>query len=208
MRNPTILPSIAVAAFACTLGAATLIGSGPAFAQVAAPANPTMTNVIPDGGSFAVNGRVTAINADARTLTIAPSSGAPVPMVAPASVSLADISTDDIVSAHYSRTVTFVVGTPQAETPSATATVSEVARTPGGIGPGAEVIVGRVVKVDGPGAVDIVNVTGGGLYSIRATDPSRVAALAAVRVGDSVTASIGPFTVTSIATCSMFGLIC
>lgn len=207
MLNRTILPSITAAAFVCTLGAASFAGSGPAFAQ-AAPPNPTMTNVIPDGGNFAVNGRVTAINADARTLTIAPSSGAPLPMTAPASVSLAGISMGDHVSAHYSRTVVFVVGTPQAGTPSPTETVSTVARTPGGIGPGAEVIVGRVVKVDGPGALDIVNVTGGGIYTIRATDPARLAVLAAVRVGDSVTASIGPFTLTSIATCSMFGLIC
>ena len=59
-----------------------------------------------------------------------------------------------------------------------------MARTPGGIGAGASVIVGRVIKVDGPGAFDMVNIDGGGEYTVRATDPARVAALGAVKAGD------------------------
>jgi hypothetical protein len=210
MRTLTILPAIAVAAaVASTLAATSLIAAGPAMAQAtAAPANPTMTNVIPDGGNFAVAGKVHAINAAARTLTIAPSSGQPVQLSAPAGINLEGISSGDHVSAHYTRTVTFAVGTPDAGTPRATETVGQVARTPGGIGPGATVVVGRVLKVDGPGAFDIVNVDGGGVYTVRATDQSRVAALGGVKGGDSVTASISPLTLTSLARCNLFGLIC
>jgi hypothetical protein len=83
-----------------------------------------------------------------------------------------------------------------------------MARTPGGFGAGASVIVGRVIKVDGPGAFDIINVNGGGEYTVRATDPARVAALRAVKAGDSVTTSVGALTLTSLARCNLFGLIC
>ena len=209
MRRLTILPAIAVAAVASTVAATSMIAAGPAMAQAtSAPANPTMTNVIPDGGNFAAAGRVHAINPAARTLTIAPSSGQPVQLTAPAGISLDGISAGDHVSAHYTREVTFAVGTPDAATPRATETVGQVARTPGGIGPGATTVVGRVLKVDGPGAFDIVNVDGGGVYTVRATNPSRVAALGGVKAGDSVTASVGALTLTSLARCNLFGLIC
>jgi len=208
MRRLTILPAITVAAFASTMVAVSLVGAGAVMAQPAsAPANPTMTNVIPDGGNFAATGRVHAIDPAARTLSIAPSSGPPVPLTVPPGINLEGISNGDHVSAHYTREVTFVVGTPDASTPRATETVGQVARSPG-IGPGASVIVGRVIKVDGPGAFDIVNVNGGGVYTVRSTDPSRVAALSAVKQGDAVTASISPLTLTSVARCNLFGLIC
>jgi hypothetical protein len=201
-----LLGTAAVAAIASTVAAVSLVGAGPAVAQ--ATSNPTMTNVIPDAGNFAVAGRVHAINPAARTLTIAPSSGQPVAMTAPAGISLEGLSAGDHVSAHYTREVTFVVGTPDASTPRATQTVGQTARAPGGIGAGASVIVGRVIKVDGPGAFDIVNVDGGGEYTVRSTDPTRVAALRAVKAGDSVTASVGAVTLTSLARCNLFGLIC
>ena len=204
-----LLGTAAVAAVVSTLAAVSLAGAGPALAQgTSAPANPTMTNVIPDAGNFAVAGKIQAIDPAARTLTIAPSSGQPVALTAPGGISLDGISSGDHVSAHYTRTVTFVVGTPDASTPRATETVGQMARTPGGFGAGASVIVGRVIKVDGPGAFDIINVNGGGEYTVRATDPARVAALRAVKAGDSVTASVGALTLTSIARCNLFGLIC
>ena len=201
-----LLGTAAVAAVVATLATVSLVGAGPALAQ--ATSNPTMTNVIPDAGNFAVAGKIQAIDPAARTLTIAPSSGQPVALNAPAGISLDGISSGDHVSAHYSRTVTFVVGTPDASTPRATETVGQMARTPGGFGAGASVIVGRVIKVDGPGAFDIINVNGGGEYTVRATDPARVAALRAVKAGDSVTASVGALTLTSLARCNLFGLIC
>ena len=53
-----LLGTAAVAAIASTVAAVSLVGAGPALAQAtAAPANPTMTNVIPDAGNFAVAGK-------------------------------------------------------------------------------------------------------------------------------------------------------
>ncbi len=206
MRPPIRLPVVAAAALACGLGTASLVGTTPVLAQ--AMQNPTMTNVIPSGGSFAVTGRIGDINPSARTLSVMREGKDPLPMVVPAAVDLGGLSKGDHVSIHYSRTVTFVVATPDAGTPRASETVSQAAQRPGGIGPEAQVIVGRVLKIDGPGQFDIVNVNGGGVYTVHATDPSRVAALSAVKAGDSVTVSIGPLTVTSLARCNLFGLIC
>src|SRR3954466_1558653 len=118
--------------------------------HAAAQANPTMTNVIPDGGSFAVQGKVKAINAGAGTVTIMPASNTALPMTANPGVSLANLEVGDTVSTHYSRSVNFLVATPQVQVPTAGATtVGQVARTPGGIGPHAMEIVGTVVKLEG-----------------------------------------------------------
>jgi hypothetical protein len=55
----------------------------------------------------------------------------------------------------------------------ATGTVRQVEQTRLGISPDAAVIVRRVVKLKGPGSFDVVNPTGGGIYAIKTTDPSR-----------------------------------
>jgi hypothetical protein len=148
-------------------------------APVAAQPNPTMTNVVPDGGNFATEGKIQAIDRGASTLTILPEASPPVPMTVAPGVSLTDISVGDVASVHYKRSVTFVVGSPDvavAQLP-ATGTVGQVAQTPGGIGSNAAVIVGRVVKLNGPTNFDIVNASGGGVYTIKTTDPTREAAI-------------------------------
>ena len=60
-------------------------------------------------------------------------------------------------------------------------------------------IEGLVVGVDpGTQTVDVVNPSGGGVYSIRASNPSRAAMIATLKVGDVVTAVITPPIATSI----------
>jgi hypothetical protein len=176
-------------------------------APVAAESNPTMTNVVPDGGNFATQGKIQAIDPNALTLTIVPESSPPVPMTVAPGVNLSDISVGDVASVHYKRSVTFVVGSPNvavAQVP-ATSTVGQVAQTPGGIGTGAAVIVGRVVKLNGPSSFDVVNADGGGVYTIKTTDPTRQAGIGLLKVGDSVTVSVSPIIATSVAKCGLFG---
>ena len=74
-----------------------------------------------------------------------------------------------------------------------------------GIGANAAVIVGRVVKLDGPSSFDVVNANGGGVYTIKITNPARQASFKILKVGDSVTVSVSPLIVTSIAKCGLFG---
>jgi hypothetical protein len=193
-----VSPTIALA---CAVALAPLILS----ASVAAQPNPTMTNVVPDGGNFATQGKIQALDPGASTLTIAPESSPPIPMTVAPGVNLTDISVGDVASVHYTRSVTFIVGGPSVAVPQATTTVGQVAQTPGGIGAGATTIVGRVVKLDGPTSFDLVNANGGGIYTIKTTNPSREAAIGVLKVGDSVTASISPIIATSVAKCGLFG---
>jgi hypothetical protein len=174
---------------------------------VAAQSNPTMTNVVPDGGEFAAQGKIQALDAGASTLTLAPASGAPVPMTVAPGVNLTDISVGDVADVHYTRSVTFVVGSPNVAVGQvpATGTVGQVAQTPGGIGPDAATIVGRVVKLGGPTSFDVVNANGGGIYTIKTTNPTREAAIGMLKVGDSITVSVSPIIATSVAKCGLFG---
>ena len=201
--KPSLAATLTIA-LACAAVFTPLILSAPAAAQ----SNPTMTNVIPDGGHFATQGKIQAIDPGALTLTIVPESSAPIPMTVAPGVDLTDISVGDVASVHYRRSVTFVVGSPNvsvAQVP-ATSTVGQVAQTPGGIGPGPAVIVGRVVKLNGPNSFDVVNANGGGIYTIKTTDPTRQAAIALLKVGDSITVSISPIIATDVAKCGLLGL--
>jgi len=67
------------------------------------------------------------------------------------------------------------------------------------------VFVARVVKINGPDSIDVVNNDGGGVYTIKTTQPSREAIIAKLKVGDSITVSVSPILATSIATCGLFG---
>jgi hypothetical protein len=174
---------------------------------VGAQTNPTMTNVVPDGGEFAAQGKIQALDPGALTLTLVPESSPPIPMTVAPGVDLTSVSVGDVASVHYKRSVTFVVGTPQVPVGQVpvTSTVEQVAQTPGGIGYDAAVVVGRVVKLNGPSSFDVVNANGGGIYTIKTIDPARQAAVGLLKVGDSITVSVSPLIVTSVAKCGLFG---
>ena len=67
------------------------------------------------------------------------------------------------------------------------------------------VIVGRVVRFDSPSSIDVVNNNGGGIYTIKTTQASREAAIAKLKVGDSITVNVSPIIATSVAKCGLFG---
>jgi hypothetical protein len=189
------------------LGCAAVFAPFMVSAPVAAQTNPTMTNVVPDGGEYAAQGKIQALDSGASTLTLVSESNSPIPMTIAPGVKLNDVSVGDVASVHYTRSVTFVVGTPQVPVGQVpvTSTVGQVAQTPGGIGYNAAVVVGRVVKLDGPTSFDVVNANGGGIYTIKTTNPTREAAIALLKVGDSMTVSVSPLVATSVAKCGLFG---
>jgi hypothetical protein len=188
---------------ACAVAFTPLVLSFPAAAQP----NPTMTNVVPDGGRYAVQGKIQALDPGAMTLTLAPQSGSPVPMTVAPGVNLSNVSVGDVADVHYTRSVTFVVGSPNVPVGQvqATDTAGQVAQTPGGIGPGATTIVGRVVKLNSPSSFDVVNPTGGGVYTIKTTNRWRETAIGLLKVGDSITVSVSPITATAVTKCGLFG---
>ncbi len=62
------------------------------------------------------------------------------------------------------------------------------------------------MKVDNANSFDVVNPTGGGVYTIQTTDPARAALIQTLKAGDSIAVSIGPLIVNSIAKCGVLGL--
>jgi len=175
----------------------------PALAQ---PANPVMTNVIPEGGSFAVQGRVQSINPTSRAMTIVPASNTPLPMVVAPGVELSNVAAGDTVSAHYTRSVVFVLASPETRVaPMSTERLGQLARQPGGVGPNAMTLQGVVTKIDGPNSFDIVNANGGGVYTVHVTDPSRIAMVSMLKVGETATVNVGPLIATAVAKCGWFG---
>ena len=174
---------------------------------VAAQTNATMTNVVPDGGEYAAQGKIQALDPGASTLTLVPESSPPIPMTVAPGVNLTNVSVGDVASVHYTRSVTFVVGSPNVPVGQVpvTSTVGQIAQTPGGVGYNAAVVVGRVTKVNGPTSFDVVNANGGGIYTIKTTNPTREAAIALLKVGDSITVSVSPLIATSVAKCGLFG---
>jgi hypothetical protein len=83
--------------------------------------------------------------------------------------------------------------------------VGQVAQNPADIATSAAVIVGRVVKLNSPSSIDVVNNNGGGIYTIKTMQPSREAAIAKLKVGDSITVNVSPIIATSVAKCGLFG---
>jgi hypothetical protein len=166
-----------------------------------------MTNVVPDGGEFAAQGTLQALDPGALTLTLQPGSGSPIPMTVAPGVDLTNVSVGDVADVHYKRSVTFVVGTPRVPIGQVpvTSTVDQVAQTPGGIGYDPALVVGRVVKLDGSSSFDVVNANGGGIYTIKSTDPTRQIAIRMLKPGDSITVSVSSLTATSVAKCGLFG---
>jgi hypothetical protein len=193
-------------AFACATAFLPLMAPREAAAQD----NPTMTNVIPAGGHYSVQGKLQSLDQAAMTLTLVSDKGGTLPItIGPeAEDDVSNVSVGDVVNVHYTRSVTFVAGSPNVNVSNvpATATVGQVAQTPGGIGPNAATIVARIVKVDGTNSFDVVNANGGGIYTVKVTNPARQQALKMLKVGDSVTVSVGPLIATSVAKCGVFGM--
>ena len=191
-------------ALVCAAALTSLVPLAPVAAQ---SDHPTMTNVVPDGGKFAAQGKIQALDDGASTLTLVPESSPPIPMTVAPGVNLTDVSVGDVASVHYTREVTFVIGGPHVPVGQVpvTSTVDQIAQTPGGIGYNAAVVVGRVVKLNGPTSFDVVNANGGGIYTIKTTNPTREAAMAQLKVGDSITVSVSPVIATSVAKCGLFG---
>jgi hypothetical protein len=62
--------------------------------RVAAQANPTITNVILEGGNYSARGKVQAVDPAARTLTSMPEANTPLPMTAAPGVVRVGLLTD------------------------------------------------------------------------------------------------------------------
>lgn len=69
--------------------------------------------------------------------------------------------------------------------------IAKGAQAPGGIGVRVTKVQATVVGIDLPAnSIDVVNPSGGGIYTIQVTNPERIAKLSSLKVGDTITAVI------------------
>ena len=107
----------------------------------------------------------------------------------------------DTVNAQYYRSVAFVLSAPGMPAPEdqMAQAILQPAQAPGGIGVRETKISGLVVGVDlAANSIDIVNPSGGGIYTVNVTDPSRQALLGSLKVGDTITAVVSQALAVSI----------
>lgn len=181
------------AAMALVLLAAAPIATRTAVAQ----GNPVLTNVIPQDAEVWLTGKIRHINQKTREVTLRGPSGATVKVVAGPGVRLNLLKAGDTVNAHFYRSVAFLVQPPSADKGGGAPAAEEATvlarpvQAPGGIAVRLIKLSGLVVGLDLPAnRVDIVNPSGGAVYTVQVTDPARVAMLKTLKVGDTVTSIV------------------
>jgi Cu/Ag efflux protein CusF len=201
MKTRKTLPIFATAALA---GAGLIAVASPMPA--AAQANPTYSNVIPQSESATIHAKITAINPNTRAVTLQSRSGQLVTLTAGSAVRLEMLKVGDTVDANYYRSVGFMVtppsggsGTPAPSEDEIAQVITRPVTAPGGIGVRVAKVSGTVVGIDmAAHSADVVDPSGGGVYTIDITDPARIAMLSQLKVGDTITAVVSQALAVSI----------
>jgi Cu/Ag efflux protein CusF len=193
---------------AVALGILALAGLLPAAmtTQAVAQANPTYSNVVPQSEMATIHAKITAINPNTRDVTLQGRSGHSLTVTAGPVVRLDMLKVGDTVNAKYYRSVAFMVSPPKGgmgvPAPSEDEIAQVIARptqAPGGIGLRVTKVSGTVVGIDlAAHSVDLVDPSGGGIYTIDVTDPGRIAMLSDLKVGDTITAVVSQVLAVSI----------
>ena len=206
MKRPNALAKtgavLAIAGAACLVS---LIASQYAQAQNAMAPGPTMKTVIPQAEAVTLQAKITAINPSTRAVTLKGASGNSVTVTAGPLIRLDLLQVGQTVNAKYYRSVAFVVNPPQGGNgvPVSSAQFSQVTmqpvQAPGGAALRMVKISGTVVGVDlSSNSISLVNPSGGQVYTIDVTDPSRIAMLPSLHVGDTISAVVSEVLAVSI----------
>jgi hypothetical protein len=165
--------------------------------SMAAPQAASATNAIPQSEQVVLQAKIKKINTTTRAVTLENSSGEKVTVTAGPLVRLNLLKVGDTVNAKYYRSVAFLVngpsggnGTPVTDD-QMTAAVAQPATAPGGVAVGVVKIQGTVVGVDlASNTINVINPSGGQVYTLDVTDPARQAMLPSLNVGDTITAVV------------------
>ncbi len=163
-----------------------------AAAQTAA-----VQNAIPQSEQVVFQAKIKKINLKTRAVTLEGANGQKVTVTAGPLVRLNLLKDGDTVNAKYYRSVAFMVngptggnGTPVSNDQMAAA-VAQPATAPGGVAIAVVRISGTIVSIDlSSNSIDIVNPSGGQIYTLDVTDPARQAMLPSLNVGDTITAVV------------------
>jgi hypothetical protein len=168
-----------------------------AQSMAAAPQASTIQNAVPQSEEVTLQAKIKHINTATREIVLENASGDKVTVTAGPLVRLNLLKVGDTVNAQYYRSVAFLVsgptggnGTPVSNDQIA-ATVARPASAPGGVAIAVTKISGTVVGIDlASNTINVVNPTGGRVYTLDVTDPNRQAMLSTLNVGDTVTAVV------------------
>jgi hypothetical protein len=202
MRAKTMLPMATVATM-LTFGA-TVIPSALPHSAVAQQ-HPVLKNVIPEAASMTMQAKITAINPNTREVTLQGRSGNTVTVTAGPVVRLDMLKVGDTVNAQYYRSVAFEISGPKGgdaapqSKDEMTQVTEQKAEAPGGVAVRVTKVQGLVVGIDrAANSLDVVNPSGGGVYTIEVTNPERIAMLSQIKVGDTITAVVSQALAVSI----------
>ena len=167
--------------------------------------NPVITNVVPESEAVAVYAKIQSIDSATRKVVLLGRSGTSITVTAGPIVRLDLLKVGDTVNAKYYRSVAFLVSGAHGESgtpPSAEETaqmISRPAQAPGGVAVRLTRMSGLVVGIDmAAHRVDVVDPSGGGVYTVDVTDPARIPMLARLKVGDTITAIVSETLAVSI----------
>ena len=188
---------------ALVIGAACLPMSLPHSA--AAQDNPVVTNVVPESEAVAIYAKIQSIDPATRKVALLGRSGRSITVTAGPIVRLDLLKVGDTVNAKYYRSVAFFVSGPRGDnstppSPDESAQViSRPAQAPGGVGVRLTKMSGLVVGIDmAAHRIDVVDPSGGGVYTVDVTDTSRIPMLGQLKVGDTITAVVSETLAVSI----------
>lgn len=165
--------------------------------QAMAQANPPLKNVVPESAAVALQAKILSIDPNTREVALEGPSGATVHVTAGPLVRLNLLKAGDTVNVKYYRSVAFALTTPKssgggaAPQSSMQAAMLRPATAPGGLAVRETTVSELVVGIDlAAHSVNIVDPSGGRVYTVEVTDPERIAKLSELKVGDTVTAIV------------------
>jgi hypothetical protein len=201
MKPSSLLPGMALTAIAATA----FVQLPGLTNQARAQANPVISNVVPASEAVTLQAKITAIDPNTRAVTLVGASGHQVTVTAGSAVRLDMLNVGDRVDAQYFRSVGFMVAPPRGGTGTPvsddemTQMVAQPVQAPGGVAIRLTKVSGTVVGIDlASHSIDVVNPSGGGVYTIDVTEPSRIAMLDSLKVGDTITAVVSQALAVSI----------
>jgi hypothetical protein len=163
--------------------------------------SPQLSNVTPESAAVTFQAKIRSIDLATRRVTLVGASGQLALLTAGPNVRPEMLKSGDTVNAKYYRSVAFLLTQPGAPIPEDQITdlVAQNVQTPGGFGVRQIRISGLVVSVDmAAHSLDVVDPSGGGVYTINVTDPARQMVMSALKVGDTITAVVSQSLAVSI----------
>ena len=180
----------------------TQVGFAP---PAAAQSNPTIKDIIPPSEAVTFQAKIRKIDVSTRQIWLVSPTGDKLTVVAGPLVRIELLKKGQTVNATYYRSVAFYVsgpkggnGTPKSNDKMSQAVI-QPAQAPGGVAVQVVRISGTVVGIDmASHTISLVNPSGGGVYTIDVTDPSRIMALSSLKVGDTVSAVVSEVLAVSV----------